>query len=285
MSAVVTSVRGLQNLTNLQTFNADYNGFQTIDLSGMPSLAYVDVSDCDLQGVGQPSLTSVNLTDSTNIVDLRLNDSNFSTNNLSHIIGLSNLSNLEVFDIRQSGISGTIDMSNFPNLYSLNVAGNGQLTDTIITGSQPITYFNGNDCNFSQEVIDNVLTALSENGTTSGEVAINGAGMGIPSEIGVSAIRTLSANGWYIFPNSYSSVFNVTDTYPTEGEACTDLGNAIFSLGAFTYVDTNIQIGNYVYSDDLLVTPRADGWFGLQNDGKIYLVSGSGLIVSQSTCI
>lgn len=282
MSAVITTITGLQNLPNLQDFNADWNGLQTVDLSGLTSLTYVDVSDCEIPGVGTNSLTSVNVTGCTALTDFRVDDSDFSANSISSIIGLSDLTSLNTLDVDGCELSGTIDMSGFPALDFLDLNDNGNLTEVIITGSQPINDFNGTNCNFSQAVVDNILVALSENGTSSGEVDMNGDGMGIPSlETGVPAIRTLSANGWSIYLNNYSSQFNVTDTYATEGEVCaaSTFGNAIY-----TYTDTDVEVGNYGYADNLLVAPYAEGWIKTQDGGNIYLVSGSGLIVSQSVC-
>jgi len=47
MATVITSITGLQNLTNLLTFNADWNSLQTVNLSGLTQLTNVDISDCD----------------------------------------------------------------------------------------------------------------------------------------------------------------------------------------------------------------------------------------------
>ena len=43
MAAVITSITGLQNLINLQSFNASGNSLITIDLSGLTNLTYVDL--------------------------------------------------------------------------------------------------------------------------------------------------------------------------------------------------------------------------------------------------
>ena len=45
MAAVITSITGLQNLPNLTNFNADFNGLQSVNLSGLTSLIYADISD------------------------------------------------------------------------------------------------------------------------------------------------------------------------------------------------------------------------------------------------
>ena len=289
MSAVITTITGLQNLPNLQSFDADYNGLVTVDFSGLTSLTTVDVSDCDIpsgENAGSPSLTSVNVTGCTSITELRVDDSNFSANNISSIVGLSDLTSLNLLDVDGCEFSGSINLSGLPALDFLDLNGNGNLTEVIITGSQPINDFNGNNCNFSQTAIDNILVTLSENGTSSGEVDMNGDGMGIASlETGVPAIRTLSANGWGIYVNSYSSTFIVTNTYASASEACTDVGNSTYGYNAYTYDGVALETGSYAYSDSLLVTTASNGWFGYNDTGDVYLVSGSGLIVSRSSCV
>ena len=45
MATTITSVTGLQNLTNLQRFNADWTSLQTVNLSGLTQLTNVDISD------------------------------------------------------------------------------------------------------------------------------------------------------------------------------------------------------------------------------------------------
>ena len=284
MSAVITSVTGVQNLTNLQTFDADWNGLQTVDLSGMTSLTYVDVSDCKLNGVGANSLTSINVTGCTNITELRLDDSDFSANGLSSIVGLSDLTNLTNIDMDQSGLSGTLDLSGFPSLIFLDVFGNQNVTEVIITGSQPIEIFYADDCSFTQVAIDNVLTELSQNGIINGTIQMTGASMSLASEAALPAIRTLSNNGWSMDLNDYSVYFEATNAYPSQSQVCTDIGTSTFGYGLRIYSGSIVQSGSSVYVDAKLITAQADGWFGISGSNEAYLVSGSGLIVSQSTC-
>lgn len=282
---MITTIRGLQNLPNLQSFYADWNALQTVDFSGLTSLTYVDISDCNIPGTGTNSLTSVNLTGCTSLTELYVDDSNFSANGLSSIVGLSNLTNLNIFDIDQCGLSGTIDVSGFSALTSIDVNGNENLTEVVITGSQPIATFNASSCNFAQEKIDDILVTLSENGTSNGYVQLTGDLMGIPSnEVGVPAIRTLSANGWSFSIKEYATYFDATSAYPSQSSVCTDIGTSTFGYGLRIYTGSVVQSGSYVYSDASLVTPQADGWFGISGSNNAFLVSGSGLIVSQSTC-
>jgi Leucine-rich repeat (LRR) protein len=48
MQAKITSITGLQNLTNLQEFIAEYNSLTTVDLSGLTNLTYVNFQNNDL---------------------------------------------------------------------------------------------------------------------------------------------------------------------------------------------------------------------------------------------
>ena len=281
MASVITTITGLQNLPNLQEFYADWNALQTVDLSGLTSLAYVDISDCENPVSDNASLTSVNLTGCTTVTELRVDDSDFSENGISSVIGLSGLTNLEVIDIDESGLTGTLDLSAFPSLRVVDVGYNYTLANVAISSSQPIESFTGYSCAFTQEAVDSIILALSENGVSNGNVYLTGEVMGTISTETIPAVRTLAGNGWYLELESYSSQFTVTTSYPTEGEACADstFGNSVYTLSG-----VNVESGSYVYSDNLLVTPMSDGWFKLENDLNIYQVSGSGLIVSQSTC-
>lgn len=285
MSSMITTIRGLQNLPNLQSFYADWNALQTVDLSGLTSLTYVDISDCNIPGTGTNSLTSVNVTGCTALETLYIDDSDFSANNISSIIGLSDLTNLQLIDLDQCGLSGTVDVSVLSALADIDVNGNENLTEVVITGSQPIVDFNASSCNFAQEKIDDILVTLSENGTSNGYVQLNGGAMGIPSnEVGVPAVRTLSGNGWNFSFNDYTTYFDATNAYPSQSSVCTDIGTSTFGYGLRIYSGSVVQSGSFVYSDSLLVTPQSDGWFGISGSNEAYLVSGSGLIVSQSTC-
>ena len=117
MAAAITSIIGLQNLTNLQDFRADWNSLTTVNLSGLPNLTYVDISDNEIPGTTNPSLTSVNLSGSTAITELRLDDSNFSAG----IPNITGLTSLEFLDMDQCSISGILDFSGFPAITNSNI--------------------------------------------------------------------------------------------------------------------------------------------------------------------
>lgn len=77
---------------------------------------------------------------------------------------------------------------------------------------------------------------------------------------------------------------SITATFATASDACTEITNNNFTLG-YIPNDTVVEIGNYVYSDEVLLTPLSEGWFGYATDGNVYFVTGSeGLITTSSVC-
>jgi hypothetical protein len=194
--SVITSITGLQNLTGLVNFYADWNGLRSVNLSNLPNLVDVDISDNNISGTGGKSLTSVNLSGSTAITDLRLDDSNFSAG----IPDISNLEALTVLDLDQCNITGSIDISNFSSLERIDVAGNPGLTEVIISSSQPIganewEVLFGN-CALTQTAVDNILVALSENEVTNGYVDLSGGDNAAPGTAGLAALAVLDGKGW-----------------------------------------------------------------------------------------
>jgi hypothetical protein len=199
MPAIITSVTGLQDFINLDSFSADYNGLTTVDLSELPNLQYVDVSDNNIVFTG---LSSVNLTNSTSILELRLNDNNFSENGLASIVGLSQLTALEVLNIDDCELSGSLDISGLPSLITVNVGDNPNVTEIVIVNTQPIGNFLGSDCSLNETAVNNVLVTLSENGVTGGNVYLEGESMAIPGESGLTAKTVLENNGWGVYVNT-----------------------------------------------------------------------------------
>ena len=197
MAAVITSITGLQNLTNLENFNADYNGLQSVNLSGLTSLIYVDISDNEIPGIGTNSLTSVNLSGCTDLEELRLDDSNFSAG----IPSLAGLTSLTLIDFDQCSISGIIDLTSLPVLADLDFSGNTALTSIIIDDAQPIIDFSASDCALTETAVDDILVVLSNNGVTSGYVTLTGGTSAIPSATGLAAKLALEADGWTVNVN------------------------------------------------------------------------------------
>jgi len=198
MATVITSITSLQNLTNLQTFNADWNSLTTVNLSGLTNLINVDVSDSELlDGSGNPSLTGINLSGCTALEELRLDDSNFSAG----IPNLTGLNSLTFFDMDQCSISGAIDISasSFNALTGFDLSGNDITSITL-----PEAYLNnvnlGNNA-LTETAVNNVLQWLVGSGVENGYVSLEGGTNAIPTDYGLTAKTTLQSRGWDVFVN------------------------------------------------------------------------------------
>lgn len=196
--AAISSITGLQNLPNLQSFIADYTHLQSVNLSNLSNLTYVDISDCDLPGTNTPSLTSVNLTGCTSLQQLRLDDSDFS----GGIPNLTGLTNLYLIDFDQCNISGIVDLTGLSLLESLDFGGNTTLTSIIISDAQPINFLNALDCDLTETAVDDILVVLDGNGVTGGTSYLNGGTNAVPSATGLAALASLEANSWIISVNT-----------------------------------------------------------------------------------
>jgi len=201
MAAVITSVTGLQNLTNLNNFNADYNGLQSVNLSGLTNLTDVDISDNDIPGTGTSSLTSVNLSGCTALEELRLDDSDFSAG----IPNLSGLTSLRYFDMDQCNISGSLDLQGLPSLEGFDLSGNIEITNVTISSSQPLgdgfEVILSNNA-LTQTAVDDILVALAANSINNGYVQLNDGTNAVPGAAGLAAITTLTGKGWSCDVNS-----------------------------------------------------------------------------------
>jgi len=193
--APIKSISRLQTLANLQEFRADYNALESVDFSGLTNLTYIDISDCDLVDTNTPSLTSVNLSGCYNLIELRVDDSDFS-GGFPDLVGLVNL---EFFDADQSLIAGSLDISMLPSLTGFDLNGNTDLTEIIIDSSQPLGNggydVNAYNCDLTEEAVDNILVALSTNGVSGGYVELNGGTNATPSATGLAAKAVLEGNG------------------------------------------------------------------------------------------
>jgi Leucine-rich repeat (LRR) protein len=197
MAALITSITGLQNLPNLQNFEADFNGLQSVNLSGLTNLLYVNISDNYIPGGGPKSLTSVNLSGCTALQELRLDDSDFSAG----IPSLAGLTSLSIIDFDQCSISGVVDLSGLPVLEQLDFFGNTALTSIIIADTQPIIELFASNCALTETAVDDILVVLSNNGVAGGNVELNGGTSAIPSATGDAAKLVLEGNGWDVFVN------------------------------------------------------------------------------------
>jgi len=209
MAAVITSIIGLQNLINLNTFNADYNGLQSVNLSGLTNLLNVDISDNDIPGTGTSSLTSVNLSGCTALEELRLDDSDFSAG----VPDLSGLTSLRWFDMDQCNISGSLDIQGLSSLEGFDLSGNIEITNVTISSSQPLgdgfEVLLSNNA-LTQTAVDNILVALAANSINNGYVQLDGGTNAAPGATGLAALTTLTGKGWGYDVNSSPTTTTTT---------------------------------------------------------------------------
>lgn len=284
MAASITSITGLQNLTNLESFNADYNFLESIDFSGLTNLTEIDVSDCQVPGENSESLLSLNVSGCTSLAELRADDSNFS----SGFPDLSLCTSLFWIDFDECQLQGSVDLSNLPALKGFDFNGNEDLTEVIISSTQPLgdnESINLSGCGLTQTSVDNILQQLSSGSISNGYVNLDDDGqdtMSRPSIVGVEAIRTLYSRLWTWETVNYANSLDITITHETELDAANDIGNPLSGHGFFLIGET-LEVGTNIYADSNLLIAKEDGWFGYPTNSTLYLVSGgNGLIVSSS---
>jgi hypothetical protein len=207
MSTVITSISGLQNLTNLDDFRADWNSLQTVDLSGLTQLRYVDLSDCDTLDDEGKSLTSVNLTGSTAIQVLRLDDSNFSAG----YPNISALTDLVELDMDECNLSGNIDLSAFSSLTNIDLNGNINITSVILPESD-IDFLDLSDNALTQTSVNDILQWLDNSGVENGNVNLQDGTNGTATGAGLTAVTSLQNKGWQVFVNQTLPVMGITNT-------------------------------------------------------------------------
>ncbi len=284
MGATVTSFTGLQNLTNIEEFRADYNSLTSIDLSGMSTLTTVDLSDNDIPGSGTNSPVSVNLSGCTSLESLYLDDNDLSAG----FPDLSDCTSLKYVDFDQCGLVGSVDISNLPALEAFDFNGNLELTELIISSSQTSLCFDGrellvNDCNLTQTAVDNILLELASGSVSNGYIKIdnsNGAGTNAaPGAVGRVSLAILDSRGWnFDVENGNHTMF--TMAYEAlEANICN--GDA---FGSYYIVSgSNLQVGNKLYQNSDAWNPAVNGFYAT---GSVYYqVSGSGTIISSGSCI
>lgn len=233
MATTITSVTGLQNLTNLQRFNADWTSLQTVDLSGLTQLTQVDISDTIRLDNEGPSLTSVNLTGCTLLSELRLDDSDFSEG-IPNITGLTNLFYL---DMDQCGISGDVDLSMLTSLGGFDLSGNNITSVTLPESNiDNVTLY---DNNLSESEVDNVLQWLDGSGVANGYVDVSGSGNAAASSAGLTAKANLQSKGWDVYVNEPANT-NMSLTVANSGQFDIPQYND-FTIEWFQYLtdDTN----------------------------------------------
>ena len=281
MSSVITSITGLQNLSNLSQLRADFNALTSIDLSGMTNLTYVDVSDQDSIVDGSNCLTSINLSGCTSLEQLRLDDSNFSAG----LPDLSDCTSLTLVDFDQCGLVGSVDMSNLPALEFIDLNGNLGLTELIISSTQPLGD-NGNEvvldsCAFSQTAVDNILLTLASSSVSGGytNLSANSGTNSAPGAAGREALFVLNSKGWsFAVETGYHNMLSLAYEV-TEGAICASTNTSIY----YTVSGSSLTIGNKLYTNSDAWNPAINGWYAT---GSLkFQVSGSGTIVTTGSCV
>jgi hypothetical protein len=282
MGATVTSFTGLQNLTNIQEFKADYNSLTSIDLSGMSTLIEVDLSDNDAPDSGTNSLSSVNLSGCTSLEFLYLDDNDFSAG----FPDLSDCTDLNIIDFDQCGIVGSVDISNLPLLEQFDFNGNTELTELIISKNQPLgdngSELLANDCALTQTSVDNILVALASGSVSNGYVRLDGGTSATPGEAGRESLFVLNSRGWS---------FDVTNGNHTSLDIAyelleEDICASTYTVNGYIVSGSAIEVGNKLYQNTYAWNPAPAGWYRIEGDGSVkFEVSGSkGEIISTAPC-
>jgi hypothetical protein len=283
MAATITSFTGLQNLTNIKEFKADFNSLTSIDLSGMSTLTEVDLSDNDLPDSGTNSLSSVNLSGCTSLQFLYLDGNNFSTG----FPDLSDCTSLAYIDFDQCNLVGSVDISNLPVLLSFDFWGNTQLTELIISKNQPLGDEGEllvHDCALTQTAVDNILVALASGSVSNGYIRIDNVEdtgtNATPGEAGRDSLFILSERGWS-FDVTFGNHTELTLKYEAlEANICAS------STLAYAYIvsGSSVEVGNKLYQNSDAWQPAGNGWYRLDGDGSIKFEVINSVIVSVDPC-
>lgn len=196
MSASITSITGLQNLTDLRNLYVDWNSLTTLDVSNITSLIELDASDNETVDTQNNSLTSVNLTGCTALQTLRLDDSDFSAG----IPNLTGLTSLTFIDLDQCGITGSVDLSMLSALEGFDLSGNTGLTSVQLPESNlnDVVIYN---CALTETAVNNILQWLDGSGVSNGFVDLSEGTNAIPTGNGLTAKVNLQNKGWNVIVN------------------------------------------------------------------------------------
>ena len=285
MGAALTSITGLQNLTNLERFVADDNNLTSVNLSGLSNLDRVDVGDNELPGTGTNSLTSINLSGCTSLTYLRLDDSDFSAG----FPDLSDCTSLTYIDFDGCGLVGSVDISNLTVLEDFDFADNTELTELIISSTQPLgtDELLIEDCALTQTAVDNILVALASGSISNGYVGIDNDNFvpgtnAAPGAAGREALLILSDRGWS-FDVANGNHTSLTLAFEAlEADICASTNTGTYYIAD----ESSIAIGNKLYTNQDAWNPADAGWYRLDGDGSIkFEVSGTyGEIISVDPC-
>jgi hypothetical protein len=230
-------------------------------LSELTQLLNIDVSDQLSISTDNKSLTSVNLSGSTTIEVLRLDDSDFSAG----APDISALANLQLLDMSYCGLSGIIDLSMFPALTIIYLRGNEDITSVTLS-EQYLDDVDFSENALTQESVDTTLMWLDGSGVENGSVNLINGTNASPSVEGIDTGNRLVNKGWDVQYNIPPLTVYTVSTLPTVGRDC-ELNNS-FSLyaiesdllevtrfytnGALTeiYLGDNTSFYAYAFSSD-----------------------------------
>ena len=277
-SADVTEARGLQNLINLTNLEIDNNALTSIDVSGMSNLTRLDVGDCVAK-----SLTSINVTGCTSLQTLYVDDNDFS----SGFPDLSDCIDLVTIDFDQCDLTGSVDISNLPALEYGDFSGNTQLTEIIISRTQPLGENNNEilfgNCALTQTSVDNILLELASGSVSNGYISLNGGTNATPGEVGREALLELDNRTWS---------FTVTDGNHTSLDVAyellqTNICASTNTVNRYIVSGSAVEVGNKLYQNSDAWNPAPAGWYRIDGDGSVkFEVSGSkGEIISTAPCV
>jgi hypothetical protein len=283
MGATVTSFTGLQNLTNIQAFQADYNSLTSVDFSGMSSLTLIDVDRNDAPGSGINSLTSINVSGCTSLETLRVSDSDFSAG----FPDLSDCTSLENIDFDECKLIGSVDITNLPSLTTIDFSGNTELTELIISRNQPIG-FDGNEvilsnCAFTQTAVDNILLELASGSVDDGYIEIHNGTNATPGEAGRDSLFVLNSRGWsFDITGGNHTMVNVAYELLQ-----TNICASNYTVNRYIASGSAIEVGNRLYQNVDAWNPAIDGWYRIDGDGsvKFEVSGGKGEIISTAPCV
>lgn len=198
MATVITSIRGLQNLGNLENFEADWNSLQTVNLSGLTNLLSVDITDNLTLDGSSKSLTSANFSGCTSLEDILIGRNDFSAG----IPNLSGLTNLIRFDSDNCDIQGNVDLSMIPNpgFDNIDLSENLGITSVTLPESD-LTNLNLFDTALTEAAVNDILQWLDGSGVTGGSVELDGGTSAAPTGAGITAKDNLIAKSWSVTTN------------------------------------------------------------------------------------
>ena len=283
--AKITAITGLQNLINLERFHADDNSLVSVDFSGLSNLIDIEIGDND-EPEGGNSLTSINVSGCTALEDLDIDDCDLSAG----FPDLSDCTSLRWIDVDQSSIVGSIDLSNLPALEGFDFSGNTEVTEIIISSTQPLGD-NGrelvaNDCALTQTAVDNILLALASGSVSNGFVDLdndNGEGTNAaPGEAGRESLLILSDRGWSFDIVNGNHTMLTLAFEALEADICASANTGTYYIAD----ESSIAVGNKLYTNQDAWNPADAGWYRLDGDGSIkFEVSGTyGEIISVDPC-